>query len=82
MHLPDDEEAWEVRVYNVSRLGVGFISTAALELGGEHRLRIGLGPSKRSRLIRVVACREAEPGTYAVGGEFVDTPGRELLRAG
>ena len=27
MHLPDDEEAWEVRVYSISRFGVGFTST-------------------------------------------------------
>jgi hypothetical protein len=82
MHLPDDEEAWEVRVYDVSRFGVGFTSTEAFELGAEHRLRIGRGPSKRSRLIRIVACREGEPGTYAIGAEFVDMPARELSRAG
>ena len=82
MHLPDDEEAWEVRVYNVSRFGVGFASTEALPLGSEHRLRIGRGPSKRSRLIRIIACRQSEVGTFAVGAEFVDMPARELSRAG
>jgi hypothetical protein len=82
MHLPDDEAAWEVRIYNVSRLGVGFLSTEALELGSDHRLRIGRGPARRARLIRVVACRESEPGVYAVGAEFIDSPVRELARAG
>jgi len=82
MHLPDDEQAWEVRVYNVSRLGVGFTSTEAFALGAEHRLRIGRGPSRRSRLIRIVACREFEVGFFAIGAEFVDMPARELSRAG
>jgi hypothetical protein len=82
MHLPEEEEAWEVRIYNVSRLGVGFTSTDAFELGSEHRLRIGRGPMKRSRLIRVVACRQDADGTYAVGAEFSDTPAKEILRAG
>jgi hypothetical protein len=82
MHLPDEEEAWEVLVYNVSRLGAGFISTTSLPLGSEHRLRIGRGPMKRSRLIRIVACRQDEDGTFAVGAEFIDSPSHELSRAG
>jgi hypothetical protein len=82
MHLPDDEQAWEVRVYDVSRLGVGFTSTEAFALGTEHRLRIGRGPTKRSRSIRIVACRESEAGIYAIGAEFLDMPVRELSRAG
>ena len=82
MHMPAEEEAWEVRVCNVSRLGAGFISTEALELGAEYRLRIGRGPIKRSRLIRVVACRESEPGVYSVGAEFMDNPARDLAQAG
>jgi hypothetical protein len=81
MHMPDDEEAWEVRVSNISRLGAGFISTEPLNPGGEFRLRIGRGPIKRSRLIRIVACREFEAGTFAVGAEFVDTPARDLAKA-
>jgi hypothetical protein len=82
MLMPDEEQGWEVRVFNISRLGVGFISTEPLELGAEHRLRIGRGPMKRSRLIRIVACRQSESGTYAVGSEFVDSPARDLARAG
>jgi len=82
MHMPAEEEGWEVRVYNVSRLGAGFISTQQLEIGAQHRLRIGRGPIKRSRLIRVVACREFEAGTFAVGAEFADAPARELAKAG
>ena len=82
LHLPDEEQSWEVRLYNVSRLGVGFSSTEALPLGSEHRLRIGRGPARRARLIRVVACRESEQGIYAIGAEFIDSPARDLARAG
>jgi hypothetical protein len=82
MHMPAEEEGWEVRIYDVSRLGAGFTSTEPLELGGQHRLRIGRGPIKRARLIRIVACRQSEAGTYAVGAEFVDTPARTLAKAG
>ncbi|HSV13044.1 MAG TPA: PilZ domain-containing protein [Tepidisphaeraceae bacterium] len=81
-HLPDgDDEAWEVRIHNVSRIGVGFASTAAMRIGDEHRIRIGRGPMKRARLIRVVACRQGDDGTYTVGAEFVDHPSKTLARA-
>src|SRR3954468_1571944 len=80
-HLPDDEEAWEVRIHNVSRIGVGFTSTAEMRVGDEHRLRISRGPMKRARLIRVMACRQCEDGTYTVGAEFVDSGGKTLARA-
>jgi len=82
MNLPDEDESWEVRIYDVSRLGVGFMSTQAFQLGSEHRLRIGRGPVRRARLIRVVACRESEPGIFAIGAEFIDSPARDLARAG
>jgi hypothetical protein len=82
LHLPDEEESWEVRVFDVSRLGIGFTSTAAFELGAEHRIRIGRGPARRARLIRVVACRESEPGLFAIGAEFIDSPAGDLARAG
>jgi hypothetical protein len=81
MHLPDEDEAWEVRVFNLSRFGAGFISTEPLQLGTEMRLRIGRGPIRRARLIRIVACRESDAGTYAVGAEFIDIPSKELAKA-
>src|SRR5436305_13809757 len=59
-HLPDDDEAWEVRIHNVSRIGVGFTSTAEMRVGNEHRLRIGRGPMTRARPIRVIACRQVD----------------------
>jgi hypothetical protein len=82
MHLPSEDEAWEVRVYNLSRFGVGFYSTEPLQLGSEHRLRIGRGPMSRARLIRVVVCREAQKNSFSVGAEFVDISTRGLSRAG
>ena len=82
-HTPADDEAWEVRIHDVSRLGVGFISTAPMRVGEEHRLRIGRGPMKRARVIRVVACRQAENGAYVVGAEFADMlPGHIETKAG
>jgi hypothetical protein len=82
LHLPDEEESWEVRVFNVSRLGIGFSSTEAIDLGTEHRIRIGRGPARRARLIRIVACRQSEPGIFAIGAEFIDSPAKDLARAG
>jgi hypothetical protein len=82
MHLPDDDEGWEVLVYDISRFGVGFDSTEPLEVGEQVRLRIGRGPIKRSRLIRVVVCRQSEDGTWNIGAEFIDSPARDIARAG
>ena len=69
-------------ITNVSRLGVGFVSTAAMKLGEQHRLRIGRGPMCRYRIIRVIVCRQTGEREYAVGAEFVDTGARTLLKAG
>jgi hypothetical protein len=81
-HAPSDDEGWEVRIHNVSRFGIGFVSTERLRIGEEHRIRIGRGPMKRSRMIRIVACRESENDTYAIGGEFIDGENRPVARAG
>ncbi len=81
-HTPTDEEAWEVRIHDVSRFGVGFSSTEPMHLGDEHRLRIGRGPMKRARLIRIVACRRADSASYTVGAEFIDTANRPFSKAG
>ena len=87
--LPDDEVGWEVRVHDVSRLGVGFETTEPLAEGDRRRVRIGRGPVTRARAVRVVVCRPAGDGTFHVGAEFTDAagvhstpPGRPLARAG
>ncbi len=82
MHGPDENEGWEVMVQNLSRLGVGFDTTEPLRVGEQQRIRIGRGPIKRTRLIRIVACRQCEDRTWAVGAEFVDMNARGLARAG
>ncbi len=82
MHLPDEEEGWEVLVNNLSRFGVGFTTTEPMRVGEQHRLRIGRGPIKRARLIKVVVCRKDEDGNWAIGGEFVDMGTKGLARAG
>jgi len=81
-HQVDEQDAWEVRVTNLSRLGVGFMTTQQMCAGDQHRLRIGRGPMTRSRLIRVVVCRQGTEGDYAIGAEFVDHPAHTLSRAG
>ena len=85
--LPDDEVGWEVRVHDVSRLGVGFTTTEPLAPGDRRRLRIGRGPAGGARPVKVVVCRRADDGTFHVGAEFADAaahdrPARRLARAG
>jgi hypothetical protein len=70
--LPDEEVGWEVRVHDVSRLGVGFSTTEPLDPGSRRRLRIGRGPAGRARAIRVVICRRDDAGLFHVGAEFAD----------
>jgi hypothetical protein len=90
--LPDDHDldavGWEVRVHDVSRLGVGFTTTEPLASGDRRRLLIGRGPAGRARAVRVVCCRrDAAGGVYHVGAEFADAaahgrPARRLAKAG
>ena len=87
--LPDEEVGWEVRVHDVSRLGVGFTTTDPLALGSRHRLVIGRSPVTRARAIRVVICRRDDEGLFHIGAEFADAgtigpdqPARQLARAG
>ena len=90
--LPDEEIGWEVRVHDVSRLGVGFTTTERLVPGDRRRVRIGRGPVARARTVRIVSCRRSNitaDGTYDVGAEFTDAlsishnrPARQLARAG
>ena len=79
---PAEDDGWEVRVYDVSRFGVGFASTMELPIGSTHRLRIGRGPMHRARLVRVIVCRQSESGLFNIGGEFLDSGHRPLAKAG
>jgi hypothetical protein len=64
-------EPWEVRVNDISRHGVGFESTERMDRGLVCRIRIGRGPMRLARQIRVVDCRPGPDGHYLIGGEFV-----------
>jgi hypothetical protein len=86
--LPDEEFGWEVRVHDVSRLGVGFVTTEPLAPGDRRRVVIGRGPVTRAKPVRVIVCRPAGDGTFHVGAEFTDhsathdRPVRQLAKAG
>ena len=64
-------EPWEVKVNDISRNGVGFESTERMNRGALCRIRIGRGPMRLARRIRVVECRPGPDGRYVIGGEFV-----------
>jgi hypothetical protein len=64
-------EPWEVRVNDISRHGVGFESTERMDRGALCRIRIGRGPMRLARQIRVIDCRPGPDGHYLIGGEFV-----------
>lgn len=77
--IPEDapraeSEPWEVRVSDISRDGVGFESTERMNRGALCRIRIGRGPMRLARRIRVVDCRPGPDGHYVIGGEFVHVP--------
>ena len=71
--LGDDDHApaKEVVVLDVSRLGVGFACHVPVEINSICRVRIGFGPKRLARRMRIVNCRCNESGTYTIGGEFV-----------
>ena len=71
--LGDDDHApaREIMVVDVSRMGVGFISETQLEIGFVCRIRIGFGPRRLARRLKVCNCRANEDGTFQIGGEFV-----------
>jgi len=71
--LGDDDHApaREILVVDVSRLGVGFVSETKLDEGFVCRIRIGFGPRRLARRLKIVNLRANEDGTFTIGGEFV-----------
>jgi hypothetical protein len=71
--LGDDDHApaREILVVDVSRLGVGFVSETKLDEGFVCRVRIGFGPRRLARRLKISNCRKNEQGTFVIGGEFV-----------
>ena len=61
----------EIRVLDVSRLGVGFRYDSALEIGHILRVRVGCGPLRLAKKIKIVNRRENPDGSWTLGGEFI-----------
>ena len=65
-----DVEPWEVRVHDVSRLGVGFVTTQRMMPGTLCRIRIGYGPMRLARRMRVTRCEPQSDNTFRIGAAF------------
>ena len=63
-------EPWEVRVHDVSRHGVGFVTSEQMKPGAICRIRIGHGPLRLARRMRVVNCTAEGQNLFRVGAEF------------
>jgi hypothetical protein len=70
--LGDDDHApaREITVTDVSRLGVGFVCETQMEIGFMCRVRIGFGPKRLARRLKIANCRKNGDGTFTLGGEF------------
>jgi hypothetical protein len=70
--LGDDDHApaREITVTDVSRLGVGFVCETQVEVGFMCRVRIGFGPKRLARRLKIANCRRNGDGTFTLGGEF------------
>jgi hypothetical protein len=67
---PFNADPWEVRVYDVSRHGVGFLTAQQMNPGEICRIRIGRGPMRLARRMRVINCTSQGQNLYRVGAEF------------
>ena len=67
----DANDAWEVRIHDISRHGVGFESADAMKSGDMVRIRIGRGRFDLARKVRVIRCeQDPQTRTYRIGAEF------------
>ncbi|CAN5513049.1 hypothetical protein BH09PLA1_BH09PLA1_07060 [soil metagenome] len=66
----DHAEPWEVRVHDVSRNGVGFVTAEQMQPGAICRIRIGRGPMRLARKMRVVTCIAEGQNHFRIGAEF------------
>jgi len=64
------DEPWEVRIQDLSRLGVGFVSCEPMQTGTICRIRIGRGPMRLARRMRVTNCLPEGQNLYRIGAEF------------
>ena len=63
--------AWEVEMLDVSPDGVGFLSVAAIDSRVMVHLKIGIGPTRQSRGIRIIRCTRTPDGMYNIGAEYL-----------
>ena len=63
-------EPWEVRVHDVSRHGVGFTTSEQMKPGEMCRIRIGHGPMRLARRMRVINCVPDGQNHFRIGAEF------------
>jgi hypothetical protein len=64
------DEPWEVRIHDLSRLGVGFTTSESMTVGSICRIRIGHGPMRLARRMRVTNCRPEGSNLFRIGAEF------------
>ena len=60
-----------ITLKDVSMMGVGFETHAAVEAGTRCRIRIEAGPNVISWRVRVVCCGKIDAELYHVGAQFV-----------
>ena len=65
------ERAQAVIITDISKLGVGFIYANELATGTICKVRVGLGPRRLARRVRVASSRRNEDSTYTVGALFI-----------
>jgi hypothetical protein len=65
------ERSQAVIITDLSKLGVGFIYASEPLPGTICKLRVGLGPRRLARRLRIASSRSNSDGTYTVGGEFI-----------
>jgi hypothetical protein len=65
------ERAQAVIITDISKLGVGFIYASELTTGTICKVRVGLGPRRLARRLRIASSRSNDEGAYTVGGEFI-----------
>jgi hypothetical protein len=63
-------DPWEVRIHDVSRHGVGFVTSEQMSPGAICHIRIGHGPMRLARRMRVVSCKSESQNIFRVGAEF------------
>jgi hypothetical protein len=65
------ERAQAVVITNLNKLGVGFIYSTELPKGQICKVRVGLGPRRLARRLRIAASRQNDDAPFTVGGEFI-----------